>query len=259
MAHSPEERVRIRKEEGYPMKRLICSLLVFVFMAGGCSTYQTQYVGFRPPQDYVNTQRVGDMSIGAEAYPNKEVAKTAFGFDITGAGLLPVQIVMNNDGAASYEIVTAQTFLVDETSRYWQLLSNKIAVERVEKATATGAIAKGAGAKAMLGAAGGAVLGAAIGIVTGQNVGSAAGKGAVIGDAGGALMGGTQEGTSKDRERTIASDLREKGLEGKVIPPASLANGFLFFPSEARSAKELRLQLREKSSGAMHLVVLKFQ
>nr|MDA3970099.1 hypothetical protein [Desulfobulbaceae bacterium] len=107
-------------------------------------------------------------------------------------------------------------------------------------------------------AAGGAILGAAIGIVTGSNVAEAAGKGAVVGGAGGALIGGTQAGTSREREYRISDDLRDKGLEGKIMPGASLANGFLFFPAEANSAKELRVQLRETGTGMVHLVVLPF-
>ncbi|MBC8317860.1 MAG: glycine zipper family protein [Desulfobulbaceae bacterium] len=240
------------------MKRLLFPILVLSIFISACTTYKTQYAGFRPPEDYANTQRLGEATIGAEAYPDKQTAKVAFGFDIKGAGLLPVQMVMNNPGSASYEVVTSQTFLVDQTNRYWQLIPNKVAVERVEAATETGAIAKGAGKKAMFGAAGGAILGAALGIVTGQNVAEAAGKGAVIGGAGGALIGGTQEGTSKEREYRISDDLREKGIEGKIIPPASLANGFLFFPAEANSAKELRVQLKEKGTGRAHLLILPF-
>ncbi|MEN8258696.1 MAG: glycine zipper family protein [Thermodesulfobacteriota bacterium] len=240
------------------MKRLFFPILAALIFISACTTYKTQYTGFRPPEDYANTQRIGAATIGAEAYPDKKVAKNAFGFDIKGAGLLPVQLVMNNPGSIGYEVVTSQTFLVDQTNRYWQLIPNKVAVERVEEATATGAIAKGAGKKAMLGAAGGAILGAALGIVTGDNVGEAAGKGAVIGGAGGALIGGTMAGTSKEREYRISDDLRDKGLEGKIIPPASLANGFLFFPAEAKSAKELRVQLREKETGRVHLLLLPF-
>jgi hypothetical protein len=240
------------------MKRLFFSILALSILVSGCSTYKTQYTGFRPPEDYANTQHIGNVTIGAEAYPDKETAKQAFGFDIKKAGLLPVQFVMNNPGTDSFEVVTSQTFLIDQTNRYWQLIPNKVAVERVEEATATGAIAKGAGKKAMFGAAAGAILGAALGIVTGENVAEAAGKGAVIGGAGGAVIGGTQEGTSKEREYRISDDLREKGLEGKTIPQASLANGFLFFPAEAVSAKELRVQLREMGTGRVHQLLLPF-
>jgi len=120
------------------------------------------------------------------------------------------------------------------------------------------AIGKGAGGKAALGAVGGAILGAAVGIVTGKNVGETAGKGAVIGGAGGAVYGGVKEGTSKGREYRISEDLKTKGLEGKTIPPASLANGFIFFPAEAKSALSLKFQLREKGSGDVHQIVLPF-
>ena len=241
------------------MKKLFFPFLVLLtIFISSCSTYKTQYTGFRPPEDYANTQRIGNVTIGAEAYPDKKAAKHAFGFDIKGAGLLPVQIVLNNPGANSFEVVTSQTFLVDQTNRYWQLIPNKVAVERVEEATETGAIAKGAGKKALFGAAGGAILGAAVGIVTGQNVAEAAGTGAVIGGAGGAVIGGTQEATSKDREYRISDDLREKGIEGKIIPPASLANGFLFFPAEADTAKELRVQVRDMGTGRVHLIILPF-
>jgi len=86
----------------------------------------------------------------------------------------------------------------------------------------------------------------------------AAGKGAAVGGAGGAVYGGTKGGTDSGKRWTIADDIREKGLEGKIIPPQALANGFLFFPAEAKTAKELRLQLREKDSAQVHTLTLPF-
>ena len=83
------------------------------------------------------------------------------------------------------------------------------------------------------------------------------GKGAAIGGAGGVVIGGASEGTSGEREWRITDDIRAKGLEGKVIPRDSLANGFIFFPSEAESAKELRLQYRERETGIVHPVIMK--
>jgi len=112
---------------------------------------------------------------------------------------------------------------------------------------------------ALLGAAAGSIIGAALGIVSGSNVGSALGKGAALGAAGGAVIGGVKEGTSSDREYRITDDLRSKSLEGKEIPNAHLASGFLFFPGEANSAKELRLQLRERDTGKISPVVLRFK
>ena len=241
------------------LKILVCIILP-IFALFGCTAYKSQYVSFRPPEGYPNYKVVDGVSFGAEAYADPELAETAFGFDIKGAGLLPVQVVMDNKSAVSLEIIQAQTFLVDDANRYWNVVPNNIAIERLEKSTQLASFfGSGAGKGAILGAAGGAILGAAIGIVAGENVGSALGKGAALGGAGGAVIGGVHQGTSGERERTIIDDIRDKGLEGKVVPPESLANGFLFFPGEATSAKELRLQYQEGGSGVSHTVTLKLK
>jgi hypothetical protein len=238
--------------------RKIGVMIVCALMVNGCATYKTQYASFRPAEEYANMQVDGGIKVGGEAYAGKEEAENAFGFDIKGAGLLPVQIVINNGSAKTLEIVSNQTFLVDTTNRYWSIIPNRDAVERIDKATETGTLAKGAGKGAALGAVGGAILGAAIGIVSGENIASAAGKGAALGAAGGAVVGGVKEGTSKDKEYRISDDIRDKGIEGKGIPAEGLANGFIFFPAEAPSAKELRLQMKERESGKIYKFTLKF-
>jgi hypothetical protein len=241
-------------------QRMVTLLALATFTLSGCTSYHSQYVSFRPPEGYANYRVVDGVSLGAEAYADPDLAKTAFGFDIKGAGLLPVQIVMDNRGGNSLEIMPGQTFLVDDGNNYWNVVPNATAISRLEKSTQLAAFfGSGAGKGAVIGAAGGAILGAAIGIVSGSNVGSALGKGAAIGGASGAVIGSVQQGTSGERERTIIDDIREKGLEGKVIPPESLANGFLFFPGEAKSAKELRLQYREMESRMVQTVILKLK
>lgn len=242
------------------MRKGIIYLVLPVFILSGCTTYKSKYVGFRPAEDYPNRQMVNGVTVGGEAYADKASAKEAFGFDIKGAGVLPAQLVLDNKGSKSLEIVHSQTFLVDDANRYWNVIPNNIAVDRIEKSTQFAAFfGRGAGKGAILGAAGGAILGAAIGIVSGRNIGEALGKGAAAGAAGGAIVGGVKEGTSDEREHSIIEDIRYKGLEGKTIPPESLANGFIFFPGEAESARELRIQLREKESGLLHNVILKLK
>jgi len=233
-------------------------ILLFALLLGfwGCTPYKTQYVGFRPAAEYPNNVNAGGVTVGAEAFAEQAAAREAFGFDIKKAGLLPVQVVMDNKSGDKVQVVLEQTFLVDNNNRYWNLITNRAAVERVTKASQSGAIFAGAGKGAGWGAATGAVLGAAFGILTGDSVAESAGRGAVAGAAGGAVLGGAQGGTDPARQKTIAGDIRDKGLEGKVIPVHGLANGFLFFPAEAQSARELRLQIREIQSGKLYLLSL---
>lgn len=240
--------------------KLMVYLVLPIFMLSGCTAYKTQYAGFRPPEGYANLQVVDGAKIGGEAYAAKDEAENAFGFDIKGAGLLPVQIVLDNKSGQDLEIVGNQTFLVDDANRYWNIIPTNVAIDRLEKSTQLAAFfGKGAGKGALLGTAAGGILGAALGIVSGGSVGEAAMRGAAVGAAGGAIVGGVKEGTSSEREYRITDDIRAKGLEGKVIPSESLASGFVFFPGEAETAKELKLQYREKGSGKIRNVVLKLK
>lgn len=241
------------------MKKIICLLLIATHLSA-CATYQNRAVSFRPPQDYVNHQDTGGLIVGAEAFSDKKLAEEAFGFDILGAGVLPVQIVLDNRSGQAVEVVAGQTFLIDGSDRYWKILSNQEAIGRVQKGTEAGAIGSGAGKGAALGATAGALLGLAIGIVTGHNVGGAVVKGGVIGGAGGAVIGGADKaGDDRQREHKIANDVREKGIEGKFMQAEALASGFIFFPGEAGTAKELRLQFRFKDSGVVKTINLRLR
>ena len=71
-------------------------------------------------------------------------------------------------------------------------------------------------------------------------------------------MGGVKGYTSGDARKEIIDDLRSKGLEEKAIEPKGLSYGFLFFPGEAKSAKQLRLQIMEKDTSLTHNLILAF-
>lgn len=236
----------------------ISALILPLFILSSCATYKTQYTGFRPAESYANKQVVSGITIGGEAYADKSVATDAFGFDIRGAGLLPVQVVMDNKSGSNLLIDPTQSFLIDNDGRYWNIIPNSLAVERVEKFTTAGEVVKGGAKGALIGATAGAILGAAIGIVSGNSIGEAAWRAGGLGAGAGAVIGGVKGGTDREREHRIADDIRTKGLEGKDIPDDHIANGFIFFPGEAPSAKGLRLQLMERETGKVHTVILNF-
>lgn len=240
------------------MKRyVILLIMLFTLWYVGCSTpYKAQPVPFKAPSAHENMATVGDALVATKAYGNAEEAKKAFGFDILGAGMLPVQVVIDNQGNHQLEINGIQTFLEDKQGNLWPILSTRIAYERATKYSKTKEIITEGASKGLLGAAAGTIIGAAIGIVTGDNVGAAAGKGAAAGAATGAVLGGIGGYTSDNARRSITTDLREKSLENKPIGPKSLSHGILFFPGEAGSAKQLRLQLIEKDTGIVHVVQL---
>jgi len=241
------------------LKRTITSaavLVIGVYLLAACTSYRSQEVSFRSPASLPNMQVVAGAQVAAQVYADKTAAKEAFGFDIRAAGLLPVQVVIDNLGSASLSMVPEQTFLIDADGGMWNLLERRVAYERLEKSSEYARVAKKAGRSSVFGAAGGALVGAAIGVLSGHNVGDAALKGAALGGAGGAVIGGGQELGSDESARQISRDLANKELENKAVEAGMLAHGFLFFPGEAPSAAALRLQLKTQPGGQVYTLTL---
>ncbi|MFP3869944.1 MAG: hypothetical protein ACLFVT_03565 [Syntrophobacteria bacterium] len=221
--------------------------------AGG---YESKPLRFKLPSGYSNATKVAGAVVGAEAFVDSKEAKGAFGFDIRKAGLLPVQVVFDNQGTHPLEINGVQTFLEDEMGNLWPILPSDTAYERTTKYTRTKRVFKEGAYGSFLGASAGAIIGAAVGIVTEENVGATLGKGAAAGAAAGATLGGVKGYTSNEARREITHDLRGKSLQNRAVDPGNLAHGFLFFPGEATSAKQLRLQLLEVDTGTVHVLTL---
>jgi len=235
------------------------AVVIFLIFSIACSTgYKAKPLPFKAPAAYPNATEAAGAIVGAQAYVDPKEAKEAFGFDIREAGMLPVQVVFDNQGSHSLNINASQTFLEDDEGNIWPILTSEIAYKRATKYAQTKQVFKEGAYHGFLGAAAGAVIGAAVGIVSGDNVAEAAGKGAAVGAAAGATLGGTKGYISDDAKRAVINDLRRKSLQSKAVDPKSLTFGFLFFPGEAPSAKQLRLQLIEEDTGKIHILKLNF-
>jgi hypothetical protein len=243
------------------MRRMKWRCLIAVCLLAAifaCTKYERQVVPFQLPAAYPNATEAAEAAIAAKAYDGEDEATAAFGFDIRGAGILPVQVIFDNKGSHALEIVSAQTFLVDEANNLWPILDASLAYDRINKKTDLGnVVPEGAKSGLLAGAAGG-IIGAAIGIVTGTNVGEAAAKGAAIGAAAGLTMGGSQGLTDNEVRYQIQDDLKTRSLEKRAVRPQEIAHGFIFFPGEAKKSKELRLQLKAIDTGKIYTLTLKF-
>jgi hypothetical protein len=243
------------------MRRMkwLCLIAFFLLVAvSACTKYERKVVPFQLPAAYPNATEAAEATIAAKAYDGKDEAGNAFGFDIRGAGILPVQVIFDNKGAHSLEILPAQTFLVDEANNLWPILDASLAYDRITKKTEMGNVVPEGAKSGMLAGAAGGIIGAAIGIVTGTNVGEAAAKGAAIGAAAGLTMGGTQGLNDNEARSQIRDDLKTRSLEKRAVKPHEIAHGFIFFPGEAKKSKELRLQLKAIDTGTIYPLILKF-
>ena len=221
--------------------------LWFVLLAlavGSCSSYKPTPTSFKLPRGDQAVEVFG-ARVSVKAYDDPKEAKQAFqGFDIRAAGLLPVQVVVQNDGPYTLRMNPAQTFVEDANENLWPVMEKKLAYDRIAKYADTHAAFKEGAHKGFMGAMAGALIGAAIGVVSSGSVAGAAAKGAALGAAGGAVVGGASAKASGDARREAIEDLRQKELENKVIAPGSLVYGFVFFPGEVEDATLLCLQLR---------------
>lgn len=233
-------------------------ILITCFSLLACGpSYKAQPLSFKTPEAYNNAVRAADTAVGGVAFSDPDEAKNAFGFDIRAAGMLPVQLVFDNQGNKTLEINPSQTLLEDNEGNLWPILTEEFAYERATKYAQTKETFKEGAYKGFLGAAAGAVIGAAVGVVSGD-LAESVGKGAAVGAAAGATLGGTGAYASDGARSKIVNDLSDKSLENQLITPGNLSHGIIFFPGEAKSAKQLRLQLKEKKSGQVHTVYLKF-
>jgi hypothetical protein len=241
-----------------PRLIFLCAILFTVLSLASCQTYQPQVVPFKMPAAYPNFTRAGGADIAARAYDDRTEAEQAFGYDMRGSGILPVQVIFDNKGNHPLQIVPGQAFLVDADNNLWPVLEQNQAYDRIQKKTEMGKIVPEAAKGGLLGGAAGAVLGAAIGIVTGTNVGSAAGMGAAVGAAVGGTAGGVKGATDPEPQARIREDLNKRSLENRPIKPREMAYGFVFFPGEAVKAKELRILVKEVDTGVIHSLIMPF-
>ena len=141
---------------------------VFVACASG---YKAKPLPFKAAASYANAIEMAGATVAAKAFVNPREAREAFGFDVRGAGMLPVQVVFDNQGPHALEINAVQTFLEDAEGNLWPVLASKTAYERATKYSQTKQIFKEGAYGGFLGETAGALIGATVGVVTGENVG----------------------------------------------------------------------------------------
>lgn len=156
----------------------LCAVLLIITISGCSTTYKAAPVSFKSPGALGNATTIGETVIGAKAYGGKQEARKAFGFDIIGAGMLPVQVVFDNRSEHTFEINGDQSFLEDHEGNLWPVWSREMAYQRATQNAETDQMLSEGASKGVLGAVAGALIGSAIGIVTGENIGTLAGKGA---------------------------------------------------------------------------------
>jgi len=224
---------------------VIIFIIILLFINGCSKAFVAKPVPFKMPSVYGNSVSIDKAIAAAEVFNNAKQDKKMFGFDIHGAGMLPVQVVFKNEGFQDFQIVIDQTFLEEINGNMWEVLTGDIAKARATQSAQDKKALKEAGKKGVIAAGIGAVIGTIIGVATGSNVGKAASTGAVIGTGGGMVYGAVKALEKDDAEQKALKDFNNTLIEHKLIKSGFITRGFLFFPGEAKKPKFLWVALKD--------------
>ncbi len=89
------------------MKRFISVFLILlgIFSFAGCGpSYKVKPMPFKAPSAFENVVSIEGAQIASRAYTDRAETAQAFGFDILAAGMLPVQVIFDNQGSHTLEI-----------------------------------------------------------------------------------------------------------------------------------------------------------
>jgi hypothetical protein len=223
-------------------------VLALVLVLGACAPrYEFKPVPVRPIAGYPNRTVLPEGEIGAAAYSEPGRLKAVFGFDLKKAGVIPVQVrIENRSGDTDLTIVEA--LLTGRDGQGWEVLPSGVVYDRVDKFTGGGLSGEQGVRRTLLWGLAGGVVGAAVGVVTGSNVGEAAGKGAAIGGAVGAASAIIGPGVDDDEAMMdIQRDFSGRSLDHATVKAGRTANGLLYFPAECGDPARLSLTLRAGS------------
>ncbi|MDR2349574.1 MAG: hypothetical protein LBF41_02960 [Deltaproteobacteria bacterium] len=219
------------------------ALVLAAFALVSCGhRYEFRAIPVRDMNDYPGRASLGDVRVGAESFYDSKRLTELFGFDLKAAGVVPVQLLVQNDGSTPVTVGEGST-LRDRAGQVWEVLPSSVVYRRIDDYT-SGALSGEEGAKrtALWGLAGG-IIGAAAGVVSGGNVAESAGKGAAVGAAAGAASSVMGMGTTEDTSADVNRDFSGRSIDHATVEPGAEAHGFLYFPAEIKEPRSLNLKI----------------
>jgi hypothetical protein len=165
----------------------------------------------------------------AQAIVDHTEAAAAFGFDIRGAGLLPLRIRIANPAGGAIKIIPLQTFLIDAESQAWPLLTSLEASERLIRAGIQAHSPPHSPQQEDLGA----LTGFALNLVAGLEAAKI--------------------------DKAVSQTFAGKNRLNQSIPPGQTGFGVMLFPGleEARGVRALRLAYEQNGHEKFLMLPLK--
>jgi hypothetical protein len=225
-----------------PAAPILCMVLAVTACA---PRYEFKAIPMRPIDNYANSTRFQDGRAGAMAFFESRDVTKVFGFDLKRAGVIPVQVTLQND-AQDGGLTLASATILDSDSLLWTVLPSDVVYQRIDEHTSGGLSGEQGVRRSLLWGLAGGIIGAAVGVATGSSVAEGAGKGAAVGVALGTVSSIGQNSVSGS-EGDIVRDFSSRSLDHATVAAGESANGMLYFPAEASRPVSLNLTMRGPS------------
>ena len=205
---------------------IIVTFLLISFLVGCAAPLRTGTVDFLPPSAYPNFQNIDGLQIVAVPIVSEMKLKEIFGTDLKAANILPIHLIVQNNGNDEFEINSQQIFGISPTGEYTVAYNLNKAAEHVRSSSIGTTAVVGAVAGAVVGATAGATIGAGIGHAS-DNSSTGAESGATVGGTMGAVSG-TAAGLSDSFTVQFKKELANLAFGDQVILPGDIKQGFIY-------------------------------
>lgn len=218
---------------------LIGSVSALFLIASCAAPLRTNTAAFKIPASYQDYKEIDDLDIALVPIDTIDRSNEIFGTDMKAAGILPIQVIIQNKGNKEFEIKSNQIYGITSDQEYTAAYSLNKAAEHVRSSSIGTTAVSGAVAGALVGAVVGAGIGAGIGYA-GGNTNRGAQSGAMIGGATGAASG-AGAGLSDQFTVQFKKELASLAFGDRVIYPGDLIQGFVYI--QWKHYSKLRLEL----------------
>jgi hypothetical protein len=224
------------------------AFLMLLILSNCASPLKTDTVSFMMPQSYQNCREVDGLSIAINPIDSENKSEEIFGTDMKTADILPIQLIVHNEGTKEFEINHQQIFGVTANQEYTVAYTLNKAATNVRQSSIGTTAVTGAVAGALAGAAIGAGIGAGIGHASGDT-GKGAEAGAIIGGTEGAAIG-TGAGLSDSFTIEFKRELANLAFEDRVIFPGDVQQGFIYL--KWKPYKTIRVKIFNITDNKIH-------
>ena len=231
--------------------RKIIAVIACIVLFAGCATFKTQTTSFKTPSAYPNYASVDGVELAAILVDTKEASKHHFNVDLNKIGVLPVRLIVKNDGDNEVEIDASQVFGILPDGSMFNTYKLHQSIDKIRSSE----IGKGMATGAMTGALVAGAVGAGIGAAVGGGDSDTTAAGAAIGGSSGAVAGAAESADS------IASYIHKEMWHldwgDQAIYPGYMINGFVFLPKA--DYQKLQIGVFNISESKMKKVVLELK